>query len=71
LIFEWVLLLEIQTNCKKLVSEGKKSVEPSLDVFTLPNLEIFNPENVKNKECVHTWANGTSYTSRTSYNRVT
>jgi hypothetical protein len=32
-------------------------------VFTLLNLEFFNSENVKNKECVHTWANSTSYTS--------
>jgi hypothetical protein len=31
--------------------------------FTLLNLEIFNSENVKNKECVHNWANGTGYTS--------
>jgi hypothetical protein len=32
-------------------------------VFTLPNLEFFNSENVKNKERVHTWANNTGYTS--------
>jgi len=33
-------------------------------VFTLPKLEIFNSTNVKNKECVHTWANNTSYASK-------
>jgi hypothetical protein len=48
---------------QKLVLEVK--ISRALDVFTLPNLEIFNRENVKNKECVHTWANGTSYMSRT------
>jgi len=32
-------------------------------VFTLLNLEIFNSKNVKNKKCVHTWANGISYIS--------
>jgi hypothetical protein len=50
-------------NSKKkkiLALEVKKSVEPS-NVFTLPNLEIFNFENVKIKECVHTWANSTGY----------
>jgi hypothetical protein len=31
--------------------------------FTLLNLEIFNFKNVKNKKCVHTWANSTGYTS--------
>ncbi len=48
------MLLEIQTNCKKLVSEVEKSVKPSLDVFTPPNLEIFNPENVKKIKNVFT-----------------
>jgi hypothetical protein len=33
-----------------------------LNVFTLPKLEIFNSENVKNKTYVHTWANDTGYT---------
>jgi hypothetical protein len=70
--FEWILLLEIQKNCKKLVFLWKnQSSRALLDVFALPNLENFYPENVKNKECVHTWANGTSYTTRTYYNRVT
>jgi hypothetical protein len=64
LIFEWILLLEIQTNCKKLGYFWKeKSVGAALNVFTLPTLEIFNSENVKNKECVHTWASGTGDTS--------
>jgi hypothetical protein len=34
-------------------------------VFTLPNLEFFYSKNVKNKECIHTWVNGTSDTSTT------
>jgi hypothetical protein len=55
-------LLENQTNCKNWVWK-EKSVEPSMWNFTLLNLEIFNSENVKNKECVHNWANGTGYTS--------
>ncbi len=32
-------------------------------MFTLRNLEIFNSETVINKECVHTWASGTGYSS--------
>ncbi len=32
-------------------------------MFTLSNLENFNPRNVKNKKCVHSLANNTSYTS--------
>ncbi len=63
LIFEWILLLEIHTNCKIWVWK-EKSVEPSI-LATLSNLEIFNSENVKNKERIHTWANGTCYTSTT------
>jgi hypothetical protein len=51
LVFEWILLLEIQTNCKNWVWK-EKSVEPSM-CPQLPNLEIFNSKNVKNKECVH------------------
>jgi hypothetical protein len=47
------------------ISFELKNQSRALDMFTLPNLENFNPENVKNKECVHTWANSTSYTSRT------
>jgi len=47
-------------NLKILGLEVKKIVEPS-NVFTLPYLEFFNFENVKIKECVHTWANGTGY----------
>jgi len=61
-IFEWISLLEIQTNCKNWVWKGKFRLD--LNVFTLPNLEIFNSENAKNKGCVHTWANSTSYTSK-------
>jgi hypothetical protein len=42
--------------------EWNNLMSPALNVFTLP---IFrNSENVKNnKERVHTWANGTGYTS--------
>ncbi len=46
---------------QKLGLEGK--ISRALNVFTLPNLEFFNSENVKNKERVHTWANNTGYTS--------
>ncbi len=37
---------------QKLGLEGK--ISRALNVFTLPNLEFFNSENVKNKERVHT-----------------
>jgi len=40
--FEWILLLEIQTNCKNLGLGGKINRAP---------------------KCVHTWPNGTGYTS--------
>ncbi len=60
IILEWILLLEIQTNCKKWVGV-EKSVEASI-VFTLLNSQIFNSENVKKKEYVHTWANTTQVT---------
>jgi hypothetical protein len=46
---------------QKLGLEGK--VSWALNVFTLPNLDIFNLENVKNKIYVHTWANDTGYTN--------
>ncbi len=46
---------------QKLVWNG--TIWWALNVFTLLNLEIFNSENVKNKEFVDTWANGTCYTS--------
>jgi hypothetical protein len=49
-------------NSNKLQGlEGK--LDWTLNMFTLPNLEIFNSKNVKNKERVHTWANDTSYTN--------
>ncbi len=47
---------------QKLGLEG--NINCVLNVFTLPNLEIFNSTNVKNKECVHTWDNNTSYASK-------
>ncbi len=46
---------------QKLSLEGK--ISWALNVFTLPNLEIFNSENVKNKIYVHTWANDMGYTN--------
>ncbi len=59
----WVNFVTGNSNkLQKVGLEGKISC--ALNVFTLPNLEIFNSENVKNKECVHTWAIDTSYTSR-------
>jgi hypothetical protein len=61
LILEWILLLEVQTNSKNWVWK-EKSVELSL-CSHCQILKNSNSENVNNKECVHTWANGTSYTS--------
>jgi hypothetical protein len=61
LIFEWTLLPEIQKKLQKFGLEGK--ISWPLNVFTLPNFKTFNSENVKNKEYIHTWANGTSYIS--------
>ncbi len=59
----WVDLVAGKSNkLQKLCLEGKTSWALNVD-FTLLNLEIFNSENVKNKECVHTCANGTGYTS--------
>ncbi len=46
---------------QKLGLEGK--ISWALHVFTLPNLEFLNSKNVKNKGCVHTWADGTGYTN--------
>jgi hypothetical protein len=46
---------------QKMGLEGK--ISWALNVFTLSNLEFFYSENVKNNECVHTWANCTGYTS--------
>jgi len=42
----------------------KEKISWAFNVFTLMDLEIFNSQMWKNKECVHTWANGTSYTSK-------
>jgi hypothetical protein len=41
--------------------EGK--ISWVFNVFTLLNLEIFNSKNVKNRKCVHIWANKTCYTN--------
>jgi hypothetical protein len=46
---------------QKLGLEGK--ISWALHVLTLPNLEFLNFESVKNKGCVHTWADGTGYTN--------
>jgi hypothetical protein len=48
LTFEWILSLEIQTNCNKWVWKEK-----SVELCTLPHLEISNSENWR----IHTWAN--------------
>jgi hypothetical protein len=45
---------------QKLGLEGK--ISSALNVFTLLNLDMFNSENVKNKERVHTWAHNPGYT---------
>ncbi len=59
----WVdFVAENSNKLQKLGLEGKFSW--ALNVFTLVNLEIFNSENVRNKKCVHTWANSTSYSSK-------
>jgi hypothetical protein len=60
------LVDSVAGNSKKLQKNGfwkEKSVGAALNVFTLSTLEIFNSENVKNKECVHTWANSRCDTS--------
>ncbi len=48
---------------QKLVLEGK--IGWAFNVFTLPIFFKINFEDVKNKECVHTRANGACYTSST------
>jgi len=54
----------VDGNSKKLQKFGlERKISWAFDVFTLPNLEIFNSKNVKNKECVHIWANGIGYIS--------
>ncbi len=68
LIFEWIFVAENSKKLQKLGLKGK--ISWVLNVFTLPNLEIFNSENMKNKECVHTWANGTGYMSAYGYKEV-
>jgi hypothetical protein len=57
-IFLMDLVAGNSNKLQKLGLEGK--ISWPLNVFTLPNLEIFSSQNVKNKECVHTWANDTS-----------
>jgi hypothetical protein len=62
LIFEWILLLEIETNWNKLGWEGK--ICWALNVFTLPNFrkfQILRMWKIKNvftlgPTCVHTHA---------------
>jgi hypothetical protein len=53
---------ENSNKLQKLGLEGKFSW--ALKVFTLLNLEIFDAEDVRNKKCVHTLANSTSYSSK-------
>jgi hypothetical protein len=51
LIFECILLLEIETNCKNCVWKGK-SVKPSM--YSHCQISKLNSENVKNKKNVFT-----------------
>ncbi len=64
----WKILIFSEFCCWKFkqiekLEFGRKNQCWTHNVFTFLNLEIFNSENLKNKECVHTWANGTSYIS--------
>jgi hypothetical protein len=60
----WVEFVIGNSNkLQKLVLERK--ISWALNVFTLPNFKKFNFKDVKNKECVHTKANGTCYNSST------
>jgi hypothetical protein len=45
---------KFSNKLQKLGLVGK--ISSALNVFTLSNSDMFNSENVKNKECVHTWA---------------
>jgi hypothetical protein len=54
-----ILGLEIQTNCKNWVWK-ENPVDPSMRSHCRIKKNL-NSENVKNKECVHTWANSTSH----------
>jgi len=58
----WVSFVAGNSNkLQKLGLEWK--ISWAFNAFALLNLEIFNFENVKNKECVHIWVKGTGYTS--------
>jgi hypothetical protein len=59
--FKWILLLNSK-EMQRLGLEGKNSW--AFNVFTLLNLEIFLFKSMKNKKCVHTWANDKSYTNQ-------
>jgi hypothetical protein len=59
-----ILVDFVSGNSKKLQKLGLEGkINWAVDVYTLQNFKIFNSENVKNKECIHTWANSTSYIS--------
>ncbi len=54
----------VNGNSNKLQKLGLEwKISWAFNVFTLLSLEIFNCENVKNKQCVDTWGNGTGYTN--------
>jgi len=55
LIFDWILLVEIQK--KKLGLERQNQLSPQF-VHIMQIKKFFNSESEKNKECGHTWANG-------------
>jgi len=48
MIFEWFLLLGIQTSCKNWVWKENLVLSPEC-----VHIAIFNFEKVKNEECVH------------------
>jgi len=54
----WVKFVDVNSNKLQKLSL-KAKISWAINVFTLPNLEIF-----KIKECVHTWANCTCYNSK-------
>jgi hypothetical protein len=58
-IIFWVDFVDGKSN--KLQTLGLEgTINWAFNVFTLPNFENFNFENVKNKKCVHILAKGTS-----------
>ncbi len=62
LIFEWILLLEIQANCKNWVWK-EKSVK-LVHIAEFWNFQFWNCAHMFfYGKCVHTWTNDIGYTS--------